>query len=169
MRDQPAHQDGVDLFFARVRARTSWLRLASRRRMTRVGSSGIQSERSPTRCPPPRASRGRRARGSRRTARAPQASSRSDQPRRPTLASSTIATSEVAVDVQPDRSHLIAPPSLLTGGRTGGQTTQTDPCSQHNGASRRSGHRKVGLEAHAAITTCPACLLPEARVPVSRP
>ena len=46
---------------------------------------------------------------------------------------------EVAMHVQRYRSHLASSPSL-TRGRTGGQTTSTDPRSQRNRASRRGGH-----------------------------
>ena len=62
---------------------------------------------------------------------------------------------EVAVDVEPiTLSPLL--PSFVVGRRTGGQTTPTDSCSQHNRASRRGGHRKVGLEAHRAANGLPS-------------
>jgi hypothetical protein len=72
---------------------------------------------------------------------------------------------EVAVDVQTDCSHLN---SLLAidERRSGGQTTQTDSCSQHNQASRRGGHRNGGLEAHRAINGLPSLRSP--RRPLSR-
>jgi hypothetical protein len=38
---------------------------------------------------------------------------------------------------RPDHSY---PPRARRCGSSGGQTTQTDSCSQHNRASRRGGH-----------------------------
>ena len=67
---------------------------------------------------------------------------------------------EVAVNVQPNASH---PFSFLAVDqwRTGGQTTQTDSCSQHTRAGRRGGHRKVGLKAHRARNGLPSLRSPE--------
>jgi hypothetical protein len=58
-----------------------------------------------------------------------------------------------ALDAEPPIS--LDPPFVDDDRRTGGQTTQTDSCSQHNRASRRGGHRKVGLEAHRARNGLP--------------
>ena len=65
-------------------------------------------------------------------------------------------------------SHTSPPSTRRQYGRTGGQTTPTDPCSQHNQASRSGGHREAELKAHHAKTACPACVLPEGPCP-SRP
>jgi hypothetical protein len=73
---------------------------------------------------------------------------------------------EVAVDLQPDAPHPLSFLAVDQQG-TGGQTTQTDSCSQHTRAGRRGGHRKVGLQAHRAKTGLPSLRSPEK--PLSRP
>ena len=74
---------------------------------------------------------------------------------------------EVAMDVQRYRSHPSSSPSIDVG-RTGGQTTSTDPRSQRNQASRRGGHRKARAQSPSRKTACPTCVLPKAPVPVNR-
>jgi hypothetical protein len=67
---------------------------------------------------------------------------------------------EIAVDVQPNAPHPLSFLAVDQKG-TGGQTTQTDSCSQHTRAGRRGGHRKVGLEAHRARNGLPSLRSPE--------
>jgi hypothetical protein len=52
-------------------------------------------------------------------------------------------------------------PSSPRSRRTGGQTTQTDSCSQHTRAGRRGGHRKLGLKAHRAKNGLPSLRSPK--------
>jgi hypothetical protein len=63
-----------------------------------------------------------------------------DAPGRPQSAlSDDRHLAKIAVDVQRDRSHLVLL-VVVDSGRTGGQTTSTDPRSQRNRASRTGGH-----------------------------
>ena len=59
--------------------------------------------------------------------------------------------------------------ALVDSGRTGGQTTSTDPRSQRNQASRRGGHRKARARSPSRKAACPTCVLPKAPVPVTEP
>jgi hypothetical protein len=68
------------------------------------------------------------------------------------------------VDIQPNAPHPLSFLAVDQQG-TGGQTTQTDSCSQHNRAGRRGGHRKVGLKPIAQKTACPACVPPKSPRP----
>ena len=70
---------------------------------------------------------------------------------------------EVTVYVQPDRSHhrSLRRPSPTTRENCG-QTTPTDPRSQRNQASRRGGHRNLGLSRPSSKAACPRCVLPKA-------
>jgi hypothetical protein len=87
------------------------------------------------RIPSPRAPRGRLRGGSARTARA--GDGRLDPPRGAMLALLfNRHLTEVAVDLQRHRAH-VASSFVIAGRRRGWQTTQTDPCSRHNRASRR--------------------------------
>ncbi len=50
-------------------------------------------------------------------------------------------------------------------GSSGGQTTQTDSCSQHNQVSRRGGQENSGLSAHQPMHGLPICVLPRSPCP----
>ena len=50
-----------------------------------------------------------------------------------------------------------------------GQTTSTDPRSKRTWTSRRGGQRKARARSPSRKTACPACVLPKAPVPVTRP
>ena len=95
---------------------------------------------------------------------------RLDPPRRTHLARlDDRDLAEIAVDVQPNAPHPLSFLAVDQKG-TGGQTTQTDSCSQHTRAGRRGGHRKVGLEAHRAKTGLPSLRSPQKPLfPVSGP
>ena len=75
---------------------------------------------------------------------------------------------EIAMDIQRYRSHRLLLAVDRRRGRTGGQTTSTDPRSQRNQASRRGGHRKARAQSPSRKTACPTCVLPEGPCP-SRP
>ena len=114
-------------------------RCRSARRRSRARRAARGSARSPTRCrsPPARPSRAR----SRLCANSSSASGRGLDPAgraQPALRDDR-HLAEVAVDIQRYRSHLVLL-AVATDGRTGGQTTSTDPRSQRNRASRRGGH-----------------------------
>jgi len=78
---------------------------------------------------------------------------------------------EIEMNVQRDRPHHHRlPHSARQDGRRGGQTTPTDPRSRRNRTSRSGGHRKARAQTPIVHEpACPACVLPETPVPVTRP
>jgi hypothetical protein len=85
-----------------------------------------------------------------------------DPPRRRSRPSSArIATSQKSRCTSSATALTSSSSLSATNGRTGGQTTSTDPRSQRNRASRRGGHRNCRSRSPSSKTARQTCVLPE--------